>query len=92
MDIHALANSIYVAVRNDSTAVAAIRKEFTTLAQTIATDPAASARVTSATVNGQTFSAQQLMSNGDRLQLLRRVVECFDRKATISRTQITRFP
>ena len=91
MNVAKLGNTIFAAVKDDPVGVAAIRREFSALAVAIATDPNASARVTSATVNGQTFSAQSTMTQGDRLQLLRWVVACLDRNATISSTQLTTF-
>jgi len=47
--------------------------------------------VTSATINGQTFSAQSAMTNGQRLQVLRWVVLCLDNGSPISSTQLTTF-
>ena len=67
MNVAKLGNTIYAAVRHDAAAAATIRGEFSALALAIATDPNASARVTSATVNGQTFSAQATMTNSQRL-------------------------
>lgn len=82
-----LGNTIYKAVCCSPQAARAIRAEFTSLALAIATDPNASARVTSATVNGQTFSAQPTMTNGQRLAVLRWVVACLDNGGPISTTQ-----
>lgn len=91
MNVPALGNTIFAAIRHDAAAIAAIRTEFSSLAVTIATDPAASARVTSATVNGQTFTAQPLMTNAERLQLLRWVVACCDNGGPISSFQVPQF-
>jgi hypothetical protein len=91
VNVAKLGNTIYAAIRNDAAASASIRCEFSALAVAIATDPNASARVTSATVNGQTFTAQSTMTQGDRLQLLRWVVACLDQGTPISSTQLTRF-
>lgn len=91
MNIATLGNAIYEAVGDDPSACAKIRSEFSALALQIATDPNASARVTSATVNGQTFSAQPTMTNAQRLSLLRWVVACMDQRSKISRTQLTTF-
>jgi hypothetical protein len=91
VNVAKLGNTIYSAIKDDAVASASIRREFSALAVAIATDPNASARVTSATVNGQTFTAQATMTQGDRLQLLRWVVACLDRCAPISSTQLTTF-
>ena len=91
MNVASLGNTIYSAISSDAAACAKIRGEFSTLAVLIATDPNASARITSATVNGQTFSSQSEMTNGKRLQLLRWVVACIDRGSPISATQISTF-
>ena len=91
MNVASLGNTIYSAICGDASACAKIRSEFSTLAVLIATDPNASALITSATVNGQTFSSQFAMTNGQRLQLLRWVVACIDRGGPISATQISKF-
>jgi len=91
VNVAKLGNTIYFAVKDDAAACAAIRNEFATLALSIATDPNASARITSATVNGQTFSAQSAMTNGQRLSLLRWVVACLDAGMPVSTTQLTTF-
>ena len=61
------------------------------IALTIATDPSASAQVTSSTVNGQTFSVTPTMSQDKRLKMLSWVCKCQERGSTISTTAITRF-
>jgi hypothetical protein len=91
VNVASLGNTIYSAIYGDAVAQAKIRSEFSTLAVLIATDPNASARITSATVNGQTFASQSAMTNGHRLQLLRWVVACIDRGSPISTTQIPTF-
>ena len=91
MNVASLGNTIYAAVKDDASACAKIRSEFKTLSLQLLTDPNASARVTSATVNGQTFSAQPTMTNGQRLNLLRWVVACLNRNSAISTTQLTTF-
>lgn len=91
MNVATLGNTIYHAIKCDATACASIRREFSALALQIATDPNASARVTSATVNGQTFSAQSTMTNAQRLKLLRWIVACLDNGMPISTTQIPQF-
>ena len=91
MSLHSDANAIFQAIRDDGAAQAKIRAEFRRLALLIATDPAASARVTSATIDGQTFSSQSLMTEGQRLTLLRRVVAALDAQSPISKTVIPYF-
>lgn len=91
MNLVQTANAIYKAICKDVSAQAQIRREFSSLAVSIATDPDATAQITSATVNGQTFSATSTMTNGQRLELLRLVVSCLDRRTTISTTLISTF-
>lgn len=91
MSIKRRANEIYSAIKDDADACAQIRKEFSSLALQIATDPSASQVITSATVNGQTFSAAVGMTNGDRMTLLRYVVWCLDNQTPLSSVQITTF-
>lgn len=91
MSIAETARAVYVAVRDSPTASAAIRDEFATLALAIATNPNSTAQVTSSTVNGQTFTTSQTMTNGQRLMLLRHVVAYLDRGRAISSTAITIF-
>jgi hypothetical protein len=91
VSLHSDANAIFQAIRDDGAAQAKIRAEFRRLALLIATDPAASARVTSATIDGQTFSSQSLMTEGQRLTLLRRVVAALDAQSPISKTVIPYF-
>ena len=91
MNVAKLGRTIYAAIKCDATACTAVRREFSALALTIATDPNASARVTSATINGQTFTAQPTMTNAQRLEVLRWVVACLDNQGAVSSTQISTF-
>jgi hypothetical protein len=91
MDIPATGNTIYALIKDDAAACAQIRAEAASLALSIATDPNASARITSSTVNGQSFSATGGISQGQRLHLLRWIILCLDNGGTISRTQIPTF-
>jgi hypothetical protein len=91
VNVATLGNNIFAAVKDDAAACAKIRAEFKSLSLQLLTDPNASARVTSATVNGQTFSAQSTMTNAQRLHLLRWVVACLDSSSPISSTQLTTF-
>lgn len=92
MNVASLGNTIYAAVRDSPSAIAAIRTEFASLALAIATDPNASARVTSATVNGQSFSSQATVTQAQRLQVLRWVIKCVENNGPISSFQATTFP
>jgi hypothetical protein len=91
VNVASLGNTIYASLANSPTAEVALRAEMEALALAIATDPGASSVVTSATVNGQTFSARSTMTQHQRLQLLRWVIRCFDHGGTISPTQLTTF-
>jgi hypothetical protein len=84
MDIRAAANQIYLAIKDDATAVAAVRAEYASLSLAILTDPSASQTITSGTVNGQTFTATGGMTQAQRRALLRWVVFCLDNETTIS--------
>ena len=70
MSLYATARTIYNALADDEKSMAAIRDERKALALSIATDPNGSTQVTSATVNGQTFTAMQGMKAGERLRVL----------------------
>ena len=91
MNIAETARAIYAAVKDSPVAAAAIRDEFALLALAIATDPNSTATVTSSTVNGQTFSTTETMTNGQRLMVLRHVVLYLDRGRAISSTSISVF-
>jgi len=91
VNVAATGNTIYHAIKDSPQAIAAVRTEFAALALAIATDPNASARITSATVNGQSFSSQATMTNSSRLMVLRWVVACLDNCTPISSTQISTF-
>jgi hypothetical protein len=91
VSLHSDANAIFAAISDDAAAQAKIRQEFKRLAVLIATDPNASARISSATIDGQTFTSQSPMTEGQRLTLLRRVVACMDAQSPISKTVIPYF-
>ena len=91
MSLHDQANAIYHAVKDNAPAQAKIREQFATLALNIASDPTASIRISSATIDGQTFSGQSAMTEGQRLALLRRVVACLDAQSPISKTVVPYF-
>ena len=91
MNVASLGNSIYYALKDSPQAIAAIRTEFATLALALATTPESTAQVTSATVNGQSFSSQPTMTQGQRFAMLRWVLACCDNGGTISSTQVSTF-
>ena len=64
--------------------VANIRQELKDLAESIATNPAFSSQVTSASVNGQSFSKTHAMTNQQRLHMLHQVVRMVDNLDTVS--------
>ena len=70
MSLYATARTVYVALADDESAMAAIRAERATLALSLATDPNGAAQVTSGTINGQAFAATHGMKASDRLKLL----------------------
>jgi len=91
VNVAATGNAIYYALKDSPQSIAAIRTEFASLALSLATDPASIQQVTSATVNGQSFSAQPTMTQGQRFAMLRWVLACVDNCSPISTTQISRF-
>jgi hypothetical protein len=78
MSIFRTARTIADALRNDGAAMAKIRDELSALGLSIATDPNASMKITSTTVNGQSFTAAHSMTQSQRLQLLSLVVKMAD--------------
>lgn len=78
MNLARLALTIAKATRTNAAAMQSIRDEYVTIALEIATNPDAGRELTSATVNGQTFSQSTTISKADRLALLERVVWHYD--------------
>lgn len=72
--------------------MAAIRTERASLALSLATDPNASARITSSTVNGQSFAMSGGMPQGDRLQVLQLVCKMAELNCSPSTHVLTDFP
>lgn len=70
MSLYSTARSIYVALADDEKSIAAVRDERKTLALSLATDANGATMVTSATVNGQSFTAMQGLKAMDRLKVL----------------------
>jgi hypothetical protein len=86
VDIAEIARGAYDLFRNDAVAIATIRAEYSSLYLTILTNPEASAVLTSGTINGQTMTVKPEMTNGERLQLLKKVVKMFDVGGPLPRT------
>jgi len=84
MDSFGTARAIYLATRDNPIAVAKIRTEYADLSVAIATDQGASQTVTSGTINGQTFSAGQAMTQVQRHTILSLVVNMYDAGYPIS--------
>jgi hypothetical protein len=84
MDIFGTARGIYMATRDNLIAVAKIRAEYADLSIAIATDQGASQTVTSGTINGQTFTAGQAMTQLQRHSILRLVVNMYDANQPVS--------
>lgn len=88
MSIFVAARQIYMALRDDPSSIDAIRTERGTLALAIATDPNYGREITSATVNGQSFTASTAgsMTNLQRLYLLSTICRMDDIGAPVSTT------
>lgn len=78
MNFARLALTIARATRTNAAAMQSIRDEYAAIALEIATNPDAGRELTSATVNGQTFSHSTTVSKADRLTLLDRVIWHYD--------------
>ena len=91
MDVVQKANEIWAILKDDPAAMNQIRSEARSLAIAFALDPDASSQVTSATVNGQSFSMAPSMTQGQRLSLLRYILRAADSGGPISKTAITTF-
>jgi hypothetical protein len=86
MTLFQTARSVAFALRHDPAAVASLRTEFTRLALEVATSVDGGKEITSATVNGQTFSKSVTMTKADRLKLLEMVLTYVDRGIPTTRT------
>ena len=78
MNLTELARDVAIDTRTSATAMAAIRTECAALALEVSTSEAAGKEVTSATVNGQSFSASVTMSKLERYRMLRKVIWFYD--------------
>ncbi len=86
-----LAGILYDALADDQVEVAALRNEFKSLARSIATDPAYGVAISSATVNGQSYAGAPVMSNLERLGMLRTFLAGVDACARPSTRTSARF-
>jgi hypothetical protein len=92
MNVVRTGNAIYAAIRSNPVAIQKVRDEYAELALAMAIDPDSTAQVTSSTVNGQTFTTSQTMTNGQRLALLSWVCKCAEIGSPISTTTVSTFP
>ena len=86
MSIFATARSIYTAIKDDPAAIEAARAARSALALALITDPNAAQLVTSATMNGQSFSATDGMRPTQRLEVLKLVCAMADAGVPFSNT------
>jgi len=86
VSIFGTARAIYSAIQDDQAAIEAVRSARAALALSLATNANASLTVTSATMNGQTFSAMAGMRPVDRLRVLGIVCQMADACTTFSST------
>lgn len=86
MALFDLARSIFLSLRDDPDAIAAVRTAATALATAIATDGGASGRITSANVNGQSFAMADALAPADRLRVLRLVLSMAESDMVPSKT------
>lgn len=73
-----LAKVIAKATRNNAAAMQSIRDEYAAIGLEVATNPDAGREITSATVNGQSFSASVSITKSERLMMLDRVIWFYD--------------
>ena len=90
-DLMAMAKAAYRVGINDADLVATWRAERAALVSSMLTDPGFGSSITSATVNGQSFSGSEVMTNDARLGLLDRVIEHIDAGVPPSSRTYARF-
>jgi len=78
MNLARLALSAAKGTRTNAVAMQSVRDEYTALSLELLTSPDAGKELTSATVNGQTFSQSTTITKASRLLLLERVVWHYD--------------
>jgi len=84
MNLLSTARAAYEAIKDDEKIIADLRAERKSLAKSILTDPTYSTQITSASVNGQSFSKTHTTTNGQRLQMLGLVIRMVDLGYAIS--------
>ena len=77
MNLQATANRHYFAIKDNPAAQVKVREEFAALSDAMLSGEA-SMDITSATVNGQSFSGTTSMTNQERFALLREVIRRLD--------------
>ena len=78
------AREIYLVAKDDATLAANIQTEYSSLASSLVTDGETAFELTSATVNGQSFSGTRSMTKLQRLRMLGQVVAMLDLAAAYS--------
>lgn len=91
MGLHATARNIYLAIKDTPASVTEVRDELASLSLAIATTDEGAQQVTSATVNGQTFTTASKMTKLDRHALLAQVVAMLDAEVTVSNNTTATF-
>lgn len=82
MAIFDTARDIYLVAKDDAAFAAVVRSEHASLAQSLVNDSETAFELTSATVNGQTFSGTRSMTKAQRLRMLGQVVRMLDLAAS----------
>lgn len=78
MNLARLALAAAKGTRTSATAMQSVRDEYAALSLELLTSPDAGKELTSATVNGQTFTQSTTITKANRLLLLERVVGHYD--------------
>lgn len=86
-----LAGILYSTLKDDASAVAALRAELSTLALKIGTDPGFGTQITSGTINGQSYTGETVLSNMERLAMLRAFIRAVDAGAPPATRTYARF-
>lgn len=84
MAIFDVARQIYLVAKDDATLSAQVRTEYESLASSFVNDGETAFELTSATVNGQSFSGNRTMTKGQRLRMLGLVIKMLSEDAAFS--------
>lgn len=84
MALFDLAREIYLVAKNDATLAAAVQTEYDALAAAFVNDSETAFELTSATVNGQSFSGSRTMTKAQRLRMLGQVVKMLAASASVT--------